>query len=78
MIKLIKVDRKEPIMVLRVDKEKKNIDLSKRKVSKEDIQAYKERYNKSKFVHFIMCHIVETMNFPDGKDLRRWRQRFSL
>ncbi len=37
-------------MVLRVDKEKGYIDLSKRRVSPEDIAAAEERYNKSKMV----------------------------
>lgn len=37
-------------MVLRVDKEKGYIDLSKRRVSPEDIAASEERYNKSKMV----------------------------
>ncbi|KAJ1428615.1 Translation initiation factor 2, alpha subunit [Sesbania bispinosa] len=40
---LIKVGRIEPVMVLRVDKEKGYIDLSKRRVSEEDIQACEER-----------------------------------
>lgn len=59
---LIKVGRTEPVMVLRVDKEKGYIDLSKRRVSEEDIQACEERYNKSKLVHSIMRHVAETMN----------------
>ena len=62
---LIKVGRIEPVMVLRVDKEKGYIDLSKRRVSEEDIQACEERYNKSKLVHSIMRHVAETM----GNDL---------
>ncbi|KAL0402946.1 UNVERIFIED_CONTAM: Eukaryotic translation initiation factor 2 subunit alpha [Sesamum radiatum] len=57
---LIRVGRIEPVMVLRVDKEKGYIDLSKRRVSEEDIQACEERFNKSKLVHSIMRH--ETMN----------------
>lgn len=57
---LIKVGRIEPVMVLRVDKEKGYIDLSKRRVSEEDIQACEERYNKSKLVHSIMRHVAET------------------
>lgn len=59
---LIKVGRQEPVMVLRVDKEKGYIDLSKRRVSEEDIQACEERYNKSKLVHSIMRHVAETMS----------------
>ena len=59
---LIKVGRIEPVMVLRVDKDKGYIDLSKRRVSEEDIQACEERYNKSKLVHSIMRHVAETLN----------------
>ncbi|KAK1307286.1 hypothetical protein QJS10_CPA10g01437 [Acorus calamus] len=65
---LIKVGRQEPVMVLRVDKEKGYIDLSKRRVSEEDIQGCEERYNKSKLVHSIMRHVAETMNI-DLEDL---------
>ncbi|KAJ4979259.1 hypothetical protein NE237_010039 [Protea cynaroides] len=65
---LIKVGRIEPVMVLRVDKEKGYIDLSKRRVSEEDIQACEERYNKSKLVHSIMRHVAETMQL-DLEDL---------
>lgn len=63
--KLIKVGRQEPVMVLRVDKEKGYIDLSKRRVSPEDVQKAEERYNKSKLVHSIMRHVAETT----GRDL---------
>ncbi|KAF3780767.1 Eukaryotic translation initiation factor 2 subunit alpha [Nymphaea thermarum] len=65
---LIRVGRQEPVMVLRVDKEKGYIDLSKRRVSEEDIQACEERYNKSKLVHSIMRHVAETMQM-DLEDL---------
>ncbi|KAL0359143.1 UNVERIFIED_CONTAM: Eukaryotic translation initiation factor 2 subunit alpha [Sesamum angustifolium] len=65
---LIRVGRIEPVMVLRVDKEKGYIDLSKRRVSEEDIQACEERFNKSKLVHSIMRHVAETMNI-DLEDL---------
>lgn len=58
--KLIKVGRQEPVMVLRVDKEKGYIDLSKRRVGAEDIQACEERFNRSKMVHSIMRHVAET------------------
>jgi translation initiation factor 2 subunit 1 len=65
---LIKVGRQEPVMVLRVDKEKGYIDLSKRRVSEEDIAVCEERYNKSKLVHSIMRHVAETME----ADLEVW------
>ncbi|MEW5308656.1 MAG: hypothetical protein WDW38_000595 [Sanguina aurantia] len=58
--KLIKVGRQEPVMVLRVDKEKGYIDLSKRRVSPEDITRCEETFNKSKLVHSIMRHVAET------------------
>lgn len=58
---LIKVGRQEPVMVVRVDKEKGYIDLSKRRVSEEDIARCEERYNKSKLVHSIMRHVADTL-----------------
>lgn len=48
--KLIRVGRNEVVVVLRVDKEKGYIDLSKRRVSPEDVVKCEERYNKSKMV----------------------------
>jgi len=58
--KIIRVGRLEVVVVLRVDKEKGYIDLSKRRVSDEDIAKCDEKYNKSKAVHSIMRHIAET------------------
>lgn len=46
-------------MVLRVDEEKGYIDLSKRRVSMEDVQACEDKFNKSKMVHSIMRHTCE-------------------
>jgi len=57
--KLIRVGRQEVVVVLRVDKEKGYIDLSKRRVSPEDIVKCEEKYNKSKAVHSIMRHVAE-------------------
>lgn len=62
--KLIRVGRNEVVVVLRVDKEKGYIDLSKRRVSPEDIDKCEERYNKSKMVHSIMRHVAEKTNTP--------------
>ena len=56
--KLIRVGRNEVVVVLRVDKEKGYIDLSKRRVSPEDIVKCEERYNKSKAVASILRHVA--------------------
>ncbi|GBG24505.1 Eukaryotic translation initiation factor 2 subunit 1 [Hondaea fermentalgiana] len=58
--KLIRVGKLEVAMVIRVDKEKGYIDLSKRRVSKEDIIKCEERYSKGKEVNSIMRHLAET------------------
>ncbi|ONL97029.1 Eukaryotic translation initiation factor 2 subunit alpha [Zea mays] len=58
---LIKVGRQEPAIVLRVDRDKGYIDLSKRRVSEEEAHACEDRYNKSKLVHSIMRHVAETL-----------------
>lgn len=60
--KLIRVGRSEVVVVLRVDKEKGYIDLSKRRVSSEDIKKMEDKYYKSKTVHSIMKHVAETQN----------------
>lgn len=57
--KLIKVGKQEVVVVLRVDEEKGYIDLSKRRVSPEDVRLCEERYNKSKAVHSIIRHLAE-------------------
>lgn len=62
--KLIRIGRNEVVVVLRVDKEKGYIDLSKRRVSAEDIVRCEERYNKSKSVHSIMRHVAEKTSTP--------------
>jgi len=58
--KIIRVGRMEVVVVLRVDKEKGYVDLSKRRVSPEDVTKCEEKYNKSKKVHTIMRHVAET------------------
>ncbi|KAK5063094.1 eukaryotic translation initiation factor 2 subunit alpha [Exophiala bonariae] len=62
--KLIRIGRNEVVVVLRVDKEKGYIDLSKRRVSAEDIGRCEEKYNKSKSVHSIMRHVAEKTKTP--------------
>ena len=46
--KLIRVGRKEPVVVIRVDKHKGYIDLSKRRVSAEDVERCTEVFSKAK------------------------------
>ncbi|KAG0041651.1 hypothetical protein BGZ83_001492 [Gryganskiella cystojenkinii] len=60
--KLIRVGKNEVVVVLRVDKEKGYIDLSKRRVSAQDIVKCEERYNKSKAVHSIMSTVAKKEN----------------
>ncbi|EJD41994.1 eukaryotic translation initiation factor 2 subunit alpha [Auricularia subglabra TFB-10046 SS5] len=64
--KLIRVGRNEVVVVLRVDKEKGYIDLSKRRVSPEDIVKCEERYTKSKTVASIMRHVASKVGGGEG------------
>eukprot|EP00922_Rhytidocystis_sp_ex-Travisia-forbesii_P035441 GHVS01052603.1.p1 GENE.GHVS01052603.1~~GHVS01052603.1.p1 ORF type:complete len:365 (-),score=75.90 GHVS01052603.1:816-1910(-) len=57
--KLIRVGRHEVVMVLRVDSQKGYIDLSKRRVSPEDIVICEERFSKSKKVHLTVRHVAQ-------------------
>lgn len=57
--KLVRVNRTEVVMVIRVDKEKGYIDLSKRRVDPEDLAKCEERYNKAKGVHSVMRHVAD-------------------
>jgi translation initiation factor 2 subunit 1 len=61
--KLIRVNRNEVVMVLRVDKEKGYIDLSKRRVSPEDVAACEDRFNKAKAVHGVLRHVAERRRY---------------
>ena len=56
--KLIRVGRSECVLVLRVDKDKGYIDLSKRRVSPEDAKKCEEKYNKGKTVSCAAICIV--------------------
>ncbi|EGO03661.1 hypothetical protein SERLA73DRAFT_175221 [Serpula lacrymans var. lacrymans S7.3] len=64
--KLIRVGRNEVVVVLRVDREKGYIDLSKRRVSPEDITKCEERYMKSKTVASIMRHVASKLPSVDA------------
>ena len=62
--KLIRVGKNECVSVLRVDKEKGYIDLSKRRVSPEEMEAATEKYNKAKTVHSIVRRVAEKLDMP--------------
>ncbi|KAL3230663.1 hypothetical protein RNJ44_01112 [Nakaseomyces bracarensis] len=62
--KLIRVGKNDVAVVLRVDKEKGYIDLSKRRVSSEDIIKCEEKYQKSKTVHSILRFCAEKFQIP--------------
>lgn len=66
--KLIRVGRNEVVVVLRVDKEKGYIDLSKRRVSPEDITKCEERFMKSKAVASILRHVASKLPSADVND----------
>jgi len=57
--KLIRVGRNETVVVLRVDKEKGYIDLSKRRVAAEDVGLIDEKYSRARTVHSIMRHVAQ-------------------
>jgi len=62
--KLIRVGRTEIVLVLRVDKDKSYIDLSKKMVLPEDRVLCEEKVSKSKCVHSIMRHVASQFNMP--------------
>lgn len=57
--KLIRVGKTEVVVVLRVDPLKGYIDLSKRRVSPDDIIKCEQRYNKAKQVHSIIRNVAD-------------------
>mmetsp|Transcript_2059 Transcript_2059/g.3639 ORF Transcript_2059/g.3639 Transcript_2059/m.3639 type:complete len:304 (-) Transcript_2059:61-972(-) len=66
--RLLRVDGFEVVVVVRVDKEKGYIDLSKSRVTPEDIVRMEDKWNKARTVHSIMRHVAETVGV-DLEDL---------
>lgn len=52
--KFIKIGKLETMMVIRVDKDKRYIDLSKKKVQPEEASTCEKHYKNAKMVHNIM------------------------
>lgn len=59
--KIIKAGRMEAVQVLRVDKEKRYIDLSKKQVTPNEAKKCEERYLKARDVHSIVCHAADAV-----------------
>lgn len=91
--KLIRVGKTEPVVVIRVDKEKGwcgiilldgdkkihfhsgYIDLSKRRVSAEDVEKCTERYAKAKAVNSILRHVADILKFESNDQLEELYQK---
>uniref|UniRef100_T1J8V6 Eukaryotic translation initiation factor 2 subunit 1 n=1 Tax=Strigamia maritima TaxID=126957 RepID=T1J8V6_STRMM len=73
--KLIRVGRSECVVVIRVDKEKGYIDLSKRRVSPEDIIKCEEKFAKAKAVNSILKHVAEILKYESDAQLEKLYQK---
>lgn len=73
--KLIRVGKTEPVVVIRVDKEKGYIDLSKRRVSAEDVEKCTERFAKAKAVNSILRHVADILKFETNEQLEELYQK---
>merc|ERR1719427_487327 len=67
--KLIRIDRNECVVVIRVDKEKGYIDLSKRRVSPEEAIKCEDKFTKSKTVYSILRHVAEVLEYSKDEQL---------
>ncbi|XP_076440712.1 eukaryotic translation initiation factor 2 subunit 1-like [Babylonia areolata] len=67
--KLIRVGRNECVVVIRVDKDKGYIDLSKRRVSAEEVLKCEEKFAKAKAVNSILRHVAELLGYNSSAKL---------
>lgn len=73
--KLIRIGRDECVVVIRVDKEKGYIDLSKRRVSPEDIEKCEEKFAKARAVNSILRHVAEILKYETDEQLEELYQK---
>ncbi|EEB19101.1 eukaryotic translation initiation factor 2 subunit alpha, putative [Pediculus humanus corporis] len=73
--KLIRVGKTEPVVVIRVDKDKGYIDLSKRRVSPEDVEKCTERFAKAKAVNSILRHVADLLDYENDDQLEELYQK---
>ncbi|CAF0821749.1 unnamed protein product [Didymodactylos carnosus] len=66
--KLIRVGRNEVVVVVRVDRDKGYIDLSKRRVSPEDISKCEEKFVRGKTVNSILRHTAEVLEIKTNEE----------
>lgn len=66
--KLIRVGRNEVVVVVRVDRDKGYIDLSKRRVSPEDISKCEEKFIRGKTVSGILRHTAEVLGLKTHEE----------
>jgi len=67
--KLIRVGRNECVVVIRVDKDKGYIDLSKRRVSPEEVDKCEEKFAKAKCVNSILRYVAELLEYETDEQL---------
>lgn len=67
--KLIRVGRSECVVVIRVDKDKGYIDLSKRRVSAEEVKKCEEKFTRGKTVASILRHVGEILQYESDEQL---------
>src|SRR4051812_21388490 len=65
--KLVRVGKEEVCVVLRVDEDRGNIDLSKKKATPDDIRITTDRFSKAKTVHSIAERFAEITLEKDAK-----------
>jgi len=73
--KLIRVGRNECVVVIRVDKDKGYIDLSKRRVSPEEIGKCEDKFAKAKCVNSILRHVAELLEYKTDEQLEELYQK---
>lgn len=73
--RLIRVGRNEVVVVIRVDKEKGYIDLSKRRVSTEEIIKCEEKFARGKTVNSILRHTAEVLKMSTDEQFENLYER---
>lgn len=59
---ILKLGKNEVLSVLRVDTDKGYIDLTRKNITPEEVEASHQKYNKSKTVHSILCRLAEVQH----------------